>query len=385
MEFQERKPGRPEPTARETMDYYSEDQDRSYAYGDRPQHQSTAWYNPKSWSRKVWIIVVVIAVIVIAIVIAVPVVVTKTSKNSYPDYTEVAYALSETYEGEAFFDTFDYFTGYDPTGGFIHYVPREQAQQLNLTYASSETAVLRVDTSVGPGDEPDASTGRFSVRVTSRSTYNKGLFLFDIKHTPYGCGTWPALWLTDPYNWPDHGEMDIMEAVNKADDGNQMTLHTTSGCSMGVKREQTGDALQNSCDHDENENAGCGVKDKSDSFGEAFNGNGGGVMAVEWRDEGIRMWQFPRDTVPGDITSKQPNPAVWGKAAADFPNTDCDIGNHFKNSSIVANIALCGQLVYGLYEESGCPKTCPKLVEEEPNAFETAFWEFGSFQVYQQA
>lgn len=53
-------------------------------------------------------------------------------------------------EGESFFDTFDYFTGYDPStlsplisekrdfvtdtaqlaGGFIHYVPREQAQQL---------------------------------------------------------------------------------------------------------------------------------------------------------------------------------------------------------------------------------------------------------------
>jgi len=35
------------------------------------------------------------------------------------------------------------------------------------------------------------------VRISSKTTYNKGLFIFDVKHSPYGCGTWPALWLVE--------------------------------------------------------------------------------------------------------------------------------------------------------------------------------------------
>lgn len=145
-----------------------------------------------------------------------------------------------------------------------------------------------------------------------------------------------------------------MEATNKADDGNKMTLHTTSECSMSVRRKMTGDVDQKNCDHSKNSNAGCGVTDDKESYGEALNDNGGGIMAVEWRDAGIRMWQFARDSIPSDITGKNPNPSSWGKATADFPNTDCNIGNHFRNNSIVANINLCGELAESVYGDSGC-------------------------------
>ena len=73
---------------------------------------------------------------------------------------------------------------------------------MNLTYATPNSATLRVDTS-----ETNAVTGRKSVRIESKNQYNDGLFLFDILHTPYGCGTWPSVWLADPANWPNHGEI----------------------------------------------------------------------------------------------------------------------------------------------------------------------------------
>lgn len=224
----------------------------------------------------------------------------------------------------------------------------------NLTYATADTAVIKVDTTVGPDSEPNASTGRFSVRIESKKTYNNGLFIFDVKHTPYGCATWPALWLVDPANWPAHGEIDIMEATNLADEGNLMTLHTSKDCSMGVKRKMTGSAEHKSCDKDANDNAGCGVAGDKSSFGTEFNANGGGVMAVEWRDAGIRMWQFARDSIPADITSQKPTPDAWGMAAADFPSTDCNIGSHFKNNSIIANIDLCGDLAGATYKDTNC-------------------------------
>ncbi|KID87651.1 glycoside hydrolase family 16 [Metarhizium guizhouense ARSEF 977] len=347
----------------------------------QPVATSRPWWNPRYWTRKIWIAVVAVVVIVVVVIIAVAVTVTK--KNAYPDYSPLTYNLQDTYGGQSFFDQFNYFTGYDPAHGLVHYVPQADAVNRNLTFATQNSAVLRVDTAVGPGSNPDASTGRFSVRLESKKTYNGGLFIFDVKHTPYACGAWPALWLTDPSNWPDHGEIDIMEAINQGAAGNAMTLHTTGGCSMGVKRKQTGETDQENCDHGANNNAGCAVKESPSSFGTKLNDAGGTVMAVEWRRAGIRMWQFARSAVPSDITGKKPNPSTWGTAAADFPSTDCDIGSHFKNNSIIVNIDLCGDLVYGSWDKSGCPGTCKEVVANQPDSFKTAFWEFGSFEVYQ--
>jgi hypothetical protein len=253
----------------------------------------------------------------------------------------------------------------------VHYVPRETAAQYNLTYASaSNTSVLKVDTTVGPSSTPDASTGRFSVRIESTNQYSVGsLFVFSILHTPYGCGTWPALWLSDPRSdvWPANGEIDVFEATNLGDSGNQASLHTTKGCDMGsVKRKMTGAAGQGDCYNGTNSNTGCGVTGAVSTYGEKYNDGGGGVMAVEWREEGIRMWTFGRDALPtglNETTDVAPDPSAWGEAWADFPNTDCDITTHFKNQSIIANIDLCGDLTEAVWDDSGCGELPPPLVE----------------------
>lgn len=165
----------------------------TYPYSGAPIYQQDAYgipvrtsgsrWNPRNWGRRT-IIVVGLAVIVLIVVVIVAAVL-GVRANAYPDYSKLNYALKDNFTGPSFFDNFDYFTGYDPTGGFVHYVDQPGSDQMNLTYASPTTAVMRVDTS-----ETDASTGRKSVRITSKKTYNDGLFVFDVLHSPYGCGTW---------------------------------------------------------------------------------------------------------------------------------------------------------------------------------------------------
>ncbi|KAL3474610.1 concanavalin A-like lectin/glucanase domain-containing protein [Aspergillus californicus] len=308
----------------------------------------------------------------------------------YPNYRPLDYRLVDTYAGSSFFDMFDYFTESDPTGGFVRYVNASTALTQNLTTTTTTTtpnrALLRVDdqTAYTP-------TGRASIRLESKARYDNGLFIFDIMHTPHGCGTWPALWLTDGYNWPVNGEIDVLEAVNNGTDGNAVTLHTSPGCHMGgVKRVQTGEVVHAACGNSSDGGVGCGVRGGPGTFGREMNMGGGGIYALDLRPEGIRAWFFPRASMPPDLgiadRNIPPDPSTWGQPLADFPNTECDIMGHFRNLSIIVNIDLCGEWagkreVYT--EQFSCPGTCEEFVAGNPGAFREAFWEFGGFWVYQ--
>ncbi|KAI9676425.1 MAG: hypothetical protein M1817_000582 [Caeruleum heppii] len=352
-----------------------------YASMGRPRSK----LNPVTWGTKTCIAVAVGFVVLLIIVIVGAVV--GVRNNRYPDYSPLRYSLQDTYGGPEFFDDFDYFTGYDPTGGFVHYVDQPGSVALNLTSATASSAILKVDTT-----ELAASTGRKSARVSSKKQYNSGLFIFDILHTPYGCGTWPALWLVDQVNWPMNGEIDVVEAVNAATTGNQMALHTSKGCTMNVKRKATGEVLSNNCHNATNNNQGCAVRGEVDTFGAGFNQNGGGIYAMEWRSAGIRIWFFPRSSIPPSLDpsspAPNPDPSTFGTPLADYPSTDCDINKHFRNQSIVANVDLCGTWagqpeVYNT--QGGCPGLCSDRVANSPEAFEQAYWEFGNWWVYQAA
>ena len=150
--------------------------------------------------------------------------------------------------------------------------------------------------------------------------------------------------------WPDQGEIDVFENVNLATN-NRYTLHTTDGCmhpdNSSSSSIETGTVISTDCYNayvigskivlahadkitrtDGNE--GCIVQDPStNSYGEGFANNGGGVFAMLWNADGIRTWFFERSSIPSDLENESPDPESWTTPTAYWPASDCDPSKFF--------------------------------------------------------
>jgi hypothetical protein len=105
------------------------------------------------------------------------------------------YSLTENIVGDGFYDSFNFEAIPDPTNGRVYvaptthnvfyyllinrtYVDQAMAQSLNLTYATSDTFIMRADdttvlTSNGPG--------RNSVRIRSNNQYTQHVVVYVIR------------------------------------------------------------------------------------------------------------------------------------------------------------------------------------------------------------
>jgi len=293
------------------------------------------------------------------------------------------YSISDTVIGSDFYNAFSFQAIPDPTHGRVEYVDQGTAQANNLTFASSDTFILRADdTNV----VPSSATGRQSVRIQTNAQYPTHVVVFDIRHMPQGCATWPAVWETGTTNWPNLGEVDIVEGVNDQTP-NHMTLHTSSGCTMPSSTSQTGTTLTTDCDAFVNSNSGCGVAaPTTNSYGPPFNSNGGGWYAMERTNSYIKIWFWPRNgSPPSDVSggAGSVDTSNWGTPTANFPNTSCDLSSHFGPNAIIINLTLCGDWAGAVYSSQGCPGSCTDYVDNNPGSFSGAYFDFASMRVYQ--
>ncbi|KAH6892832.1 family 16 glycosyl hydrolase [Coprinopsis sp. MPI-PUGE-AT-0042] len=289
------------------------------------------------------------------------------------------------YEGSAFIDEFDFENIEDPTHGRVNYVDKNTAIQRNLAVATEKSFILRTDceTVLDPN-----GPGRNSVRIKSKRAFTDHVAVFDIRHMPEGCGTWPAIWEVGP-DWPHGGELDILEGVN--DEGtNAATLHTSPGCRMPFTRDaQRGVREYEDCDATVNNNVGCPVAfPQPESFGPSFNQAGGGWYAVERSASHIKVWFWSRNdpTVPSEIKDWKPyvKPDEWGTPSAFFPSTSCNISKHFNEHNIIINLTLCGDWAGQTYGQTSCPGTCVDRVNNDPASFKNAFFDMASIRVYEK-
>ncbi|GLB12277.1 hypothetical protein AtubIFM57258_009560 [Aspergillus tubingensis] len=295
------------------------------------------------------------------------------------------YQLVETWKGEDFLTAFDFYTGADPTNGFVTYANQSYAESKGLVKVNSNgTFYMGVDHTTklstnGPGRE--------SVRIGSNKYYDEGLFIIDLEHMPGSvCGTWPAFWSTGK-DWPTDGEIDIIEGVNK-NEANEIVLHTSGTCQVSSQK-MTGTLSSTECGEDSG-TTGCVVEGTQGSSGTPFNENGGGVYAMQWTDEFLKFWFFPRGSIPTSITKGDPDVAAFGTPMAHMQGS-CSIAEHFKAQQFIFDTTFCGDWAGGVYSTSGCPvsdssssfKSCVAYVAENPAAFAESYWEINYIKIYQ--
>lgn len=130
------------------------------------------------------------------------------------EFAQAAYVLADDYSGEAFFDSFTFFTDPDPTNGHVKFKSMEEANATGLAGFmdggnTTQAVYLGVDTT------SEAPEGRGSVRVQSTKSYQHALLIADIVHMPGSvCGTWPAFWMVGA-DWPNNGKQPY-NILNKA-------------------------------------------------------------------------------------------------------------------------------------------------------------------------
>ena len=148
------------------------------------------------------------------------------------------YHLQDTYIGSGFLSGFNWETFDDPSGGYLNYLDQGTALQRNLTYGKNKShtlfsfalfsfAMMLIITPltiplVASGNKftiraddtnvvPSGARGRDSIRITSHRTYTDSIIILDLAHMPGGCGQWSAFLSYSPNDWPNGGEVDMIE------------------------------------------------------------------------------------------------------------------------------------------------------------------------------
>lgn len=101
---------------------------------------------------------------------------------TYSIHASAAYRLIDTYDSSNFFSQFGFFSGPDPTQGFVNYIGDQgSASAAGLINTNNGKIYMGVDSTTVLST---SSAGRKSVRMTSKKAYNKGLYIADIAHMP---------------------------------------------------------------------------------------------------------------------------------------------------------------------------------------------------------
>ena len=299
------------------------------------------------------------------------------------------YVITNDLVGQSLFDAFEVMAIDDPTHGTVKYVDSATAWSKGLVSVDGQTGHARIAVE---SQTVATTTGRESVRLRSKLSFNEGLFLIDVTHLPQGNAVWPSFWTLGAGSWPAGGEIDIIEGVNDASH-NSTTLHTSVDCSMAgvdAAATMTGTYGERDCNAGDKDAGmpylGCGTSGPTGSFGPQLNAAGGGVFAMKRTSESIDVWFWPRASIPADVaTGLHPTPATWGLPTSHFALGGACSAGHFSEQRLILNTTLCGDWAGGVFDGPGGkgPWACADYVKGNPSAFKQAFWDIAWLRTFE--
>ncbi|KAI9777736.1 MAG: hypothetical protein M1816_004599 [Peltula sp. TS41687] len=298
------------------------------------------------------------------------------------------YQLRDDYNADNFFENFDFFTEPDQlmVSSGMGYGGEDKNSIVLMQYryvnesATREAQLISNSNGkiyIGADYQNVAPTGRASVRVSSKKSYERVMVIADIEHMPHGCGTWPALWTLGP-NWPNGSELVLIQGVNEQAI-NKPAFHVGVDCRI-TGAGQTGNLTTSNCNvYGPNQPTfvGCGADDPQEcSYGRGFNEAGGGVYAMDWTSNAVRVWFFSRSRIPSDISLRDPKPETWGDPVLNVQG-GCNLDSVLRDQKLLFGTTFCGDWAGSVWSSSSCAastnQTCPDYVANNPSVFEEAY------------
>lgn len=158
---------------------------------------------------------------------------------------------------------------------------------------------------------------------------------------------------------------------------NQYTFHTGPNQVCNVPNQApsvnghpafTGTVMNTDCSSSPSSDTGCTFHDTDNSsYGQGFLSAGGGIFALLRNADGLRIWHFGRQSIPGDVLAGQPDPDSWPSPNAFLSANDCNVDSFFSSQTVILDTTICGGWANSDYPGSGCPGTCTQQVTSGNN------------------
>ena len=176
---------------------------------------------------------------------------------------------------------------------------------------------------------------------------------------------------------------------------NQYTFHTGANQECNIPKQApivnggpafTRTVMNTNCSSSPSSNTGHGgaafLDTSNSSFGQGFANAGGGVFALLWNNDGLRILHFELQSIPSDVNSGDPDPDSWPTPNAILSADNCTIVSFFSPQTLIIDITLCGGWENSDYPYSGCPGTCTQQVTTGSNYFSAYLMNFLLVMLY---